>query len=196
MRIAVSLSVLCLAAALPARAEVKASVKVGSYPVAGQTGEALIASMDRNGPRHGFMTRAIAQTRYEVSWRLDWRITGKVCRLKAAHADLAIDYSYPKLSSPVSPALARRWNAFLAGVRKHEQTHGRYARDMVNTAYRKVNGVTVANDPACSRAKRQVEKIVADTYAAYEARQLAFDQREHSTGGTVDRLITALLKRR
>jgi len=185
-----------LAVPLPALAQVKTSVKVGSYAVSGQTGEALIASMDRNGPRHGFMTRAIAQTRYEVSWRLDWRISGKVCRLQAAHANLSIDYSYPKLSSRVSPALARRWNTFLAGVRKHEQTHGRYARDMVNTAYRKVKGVTVANDPSCSRAKRTVEKIVSDTYAAYEARQVAFDQREHSPGGVVDRLITALLKRR
>ena len=50
----------------------KVTEKTGSYAVAGRSGAALLGAMDRRGPKHGFLTRAIAQTRYAISWTIEW----------------------------------------------------------------------------------------------------------------------------
>ena len=169
------------------------SVKTETYAISGDSGVALMKAMDRQGPRHGFLTRAIAQTRYTVNWTLKWKQAGRACSLEDARADLSIGYRYPKLARKVSPALGRSWTRFLSGVRKHEEMHGRIARDMVSAADRAVRRVTFKDDPSCRKAQKEVSKRVAATYATYEARQRTFDAKEHSAGGTVDRLVEWLI---
>jgi len=190
-----ALIILIAACAVPvgAAAEVKTSVKTAYYKVSGTTGEALMQSMDSNGPRHGFLARAIAQTRYTVDWTLRWRQSGSSCRLAAASARLAIDYRYPRLANQLSPAMQKRWTRFLAGVRKHEEVHGRIARDMAAAADKAVRGVGYANDPSCRKAQKEVERRVNAVYATYEAKQRAFDDREHAEGGAVERLVGSLV---
>ncbi len=187
---------LACGAAFPAAAGTKTTVSVQTYKVSGDSGEALIDAMDRNGPKQGFLARAIAQTRYTVDWELRWRRTGKACRLLDANARLAIGYRYPALAHKVSPALQRRWTAFMAGVRRHEETHGRLAREMVAAAQRSAAKVAFADDPSCRKAKNEVERRVKATYAAYELRQMRFDEVEHRDGGNVDRPPGSLIRRR
>ena len=184
---------LVLAAGLPAQATTKTTVKIVNYPIAGTTGQALVDAMDRNGPKQGMLARAIAQTQYVIQWELLWRQTGKACRLRSATAHLSIDYRYPTLSRKVSPALSRRWSTFMTGVRRHEQTHGRLARQMATEADRAVTGVAFSNDPTCAKSVREVERIVGGVYAEYEVRQQRFDRTEHRDGGNVDRLVENLL---
>jgi predicted secreted Zn-dependent protease len=148
--------------------------------------------MDRRGPKHGFLTHAIAQTAYTVSWNIDWRERGDSCRVADATALLSITYTFPQVSGQMSPGLQRHWARFMAGVRKHEQTHGRIARQMVNEAQRSLSGLFDGNDPGCRRTQAEVKQVIATVYAKYEARQLAFDQVEHAPGGNVERLVTAL----
>ncbi len=182
-----------LSTAAAAGVEVKS--KVETYRISGDSGMALVQAMDRHGPRHGFMTRAIAQTRYSVGWELGFKNTGGKCRLETADVTLSVNYRYPELARAASPALQAKWRRFLVGVRKHEETHGRLARQMATEARNAVMRVAFADDPGCRRARREVTRVVQTTYAKYEARQQRFDAFEHQPGGNVDRLVSRLIRR-
>ncbi|WP_246252552.1 DUF922 domain-containing protein [Allomesorhizobium camelthorni] len=182
----------CLAAS-PALCGVKTTIRTETYSIAGNTGEALLDSMDRNGPRHGLLARAMAQTRYKVGWDVDWLRSGSKCRLKSADATLSIVYRYPELTRPAPRKLERRWKAFLAGVRKHEEMHGQLARQMVLAAHNSVSRLA-RKDDLCIRSQRQFDRIIDAVYAKYEARQAQFDDVEHGEGGNVDRLLFMLTR--
>jgi predicted secreted Zn-dependent protease len=184
--------VACLAAS-PALCGVRTTVRTETYAIAGNTGEALLDAMDRRGPRHGLLARAMAQTRYKVDWDTNWLRSGSRCRLKSADATLSIVYRYPELARPAPRNLERRWNAFMAGVRQHEETHGRLAHRMVLVAHKSVSRLA-RKDDLCIRSKRQFERIIDAVYAKYEARQARFDDLEHGEGGNVDRLLFMLTR--
>jgi predicted secreted Zn-dependent protease len=177
-----------------ASAAVSVKAKTVTYNISGKNGAALLAVMDRRGPKHGFLTHAIAQTAYTVSWNIDWRERGDSCRIGNAAAVLSITYTFPQVSGQMSPGLERHWARFMAGVRRHEQTHGRIARQMVNEAERSLSGLFDGDDPGCRRTQVEVKRVIAAVYAKYEARQVAFDQVEHAAGGNVERLVTRLSK--
>ncbi|EHK53501.1 DUF922 domain-containing protein [Allomesorhizobium alhagi] len=182
----------CLVAS-PALCGVRTSVKTETYSIVGNTGEALLDAMDRRGPRHGLLARAMAQTRYKIEWDVDWLRSGSKCRLKSADATLSIVYRYPELARPAPRKLERRWKAFMAGVRQHEEMHGRLAHRMVLVAHKSVLRLA-RKDDLCIRSKRRFERIIDAVYAKYEARQARFDDLEHGEGGNVDRLIFMLTR--
>jgi predicted secreted Zn-dependent protease len=180
--------------ASPASAGPKVSVKIETYRIQGKTGRLLMDAMDQRGPKHGFLTRAIAQTRYKVSWDIDWVEKDGRCSASRANADLALTYRYPEVEGPVSPELKSRWKRFFAGVRKHEEIHGKIATEMVIVAQKSVRAVQTTGDPQCSKAKREAKGRVATIYKEYETRQNKFDAVEHRDGGKVEGLVAALTK--
>lgn len=182
----------CVATAGAAAAGVKVSETTRGYEIAGKTGEALLAAMDRRGPKHGFLARAIAQTRYSVSWTIEWGETRTACRVTGIDGKLDIIYTYPA-ARDLPPALQRRWARFVAGVKKHEKMHGDMARQMARTVEKSVGRVSVANDPGCRKARAEAKDRMTAIYANYEARQIRFDAREHREGGPVEALIDRLL---
>lgn len=182
--------------ATSAAAGVKVAVKTTHYEISGKSGQALVAAMDRKGPKHGFLTRAIAQTQYKVSWELEWAEKDGNCRVRKANGDLAITYVYPKVSNRLDGALGKRWTQFLNGVRKHEEVHGSIARQMVAAAEKAIRGVATKNDRGCSRIRREVAKRVNAIYSQYEAKQIRFDKGEHKEGGNVEKMLFKLLKTR
>ncbi|MDQ6436921.1 DUF922 domain-containing protein [Mesorhizobium sp. LHD-90] len=179
-----------------AQAAVKSVVKVETYRVSGNNGAELMQSMESRGPRHGFLARAIAQTRYSVAWEMTWAVSDRRCKLKDADVTLSVNYRYPALAGRPSAGLRTRWKVFMTGVRRHEETHGRIARQMVNAAYKAVLRVKANDDPRCWKAKRQAMRVVQATYADYEARQERFDALEHQPGGPVERLVDRFIRRR
>ena len=187
------LAVVPLAAA-DAGASVSIKAKTATYSISGKDGNALLEAMDRRGPKHGFLTHAIAQTSYTVSWAVDWKEKDGDCRVANAAATLSITYTYPQVKGTMSPGLQRRWSRFMAGVHKHEETHGRLARQMVGAAEESVSGLSSKDDRHCRRTQAEFKKRIAMTYAKYEARQIEFDRVEHAEGGHVDALVTLLGK--
>lgn len=185
-----------VAFASAAQAEVKVSVEKTYYNISGKTGTALLDAMDRKGPKHGFLTRAIAQTRYSVTWEIEWAQAGNTCKVRAANAGLDIKYMYPRVAGAMPAALQKRWNRFFAGVRTHEEVHGRIAREMVVAAEKRLLGFVMKNDRTCSKSRREMKRRVEEVYARYEAKQLAFDKVEHSDGGNVHGLVSALIGRK
>jgi predicted secreted Zn-dependent protease len=184
----------CAVPAGTASAGVKVSIKKASYEITGKTGVALLEAMDRRGPKHGLLTRAIAQTKYTVSWELLWSENNGICRARKADAVLSITYTYPLVRGAISPELNKRWARFMKGVRRHEETHGRIARQMVMAAERSVAGLAIPNDRGCRRASAEAKKRVNAIYAQYEKQQMLFDRREHGGGGNVESLVVALAK--
>src|SRR4029079_5716424 len=63
-----------------ASAGTRAVVQTRTYDVTGSSGTALVDAMNRKGPRHGFMTHAIATTSYTVDWDLDAGQGNGFCR--------------------------------------------------------------------------------------------------------------------
>ena len=175
-----------------ASAGVKVAVTKASYQISGKSGATLLDAMERHGPKHGLLTRAIAQTKYTVGWNVTWVEKDGACRVKSADALLSITYTYPQVKGGMSPAMRKRWVSFMSGVRKHEEWHGSLAREMVTTAERSVSGLAVANDRGCRKAQAEVKKRVSAIYAKYERRQILFDTKEHGDGGNVERLISRL----
>ena len=168
--------------------------KTVTYSISGKDGTALLIAMNRRGPKHGFLTRAIAQTAYVVTWTLDWDEGVADCRLTKATPALSITYTYPKVRGTLSAELARRWSRFMVAVRKHEQTHGRLARQMVGAAEKSVTGLFSTHDRDCRRTQAEFEKRIAKTYARFVSRQIAFDRAQHIEGGQVEGLVTLLSK--
>src|SRR5262245_9493319 len=84
------------------------NVQKSHYEIAGKTGAALLDAMERRGPKHGFLTRAIAQTRYSVGWNMVWAERDRSCRVKSADATLSMTYTYPLLTGDVPPQLRKR----------------------------------------------------------------------------------------
>lgn len=178
----------------PVMAGVKVNAKTTTYAITGQTGYDLLKAMDRKGPKHGFLTRAIAQTRYTVKWQISWDQKGESCRVGKVDARLDVTYNYPRVASPMSPALDRRWRAFMRGVKKHEEMHGVLATRMVRAAEKSIRNLEKKHDPRCRSTRAEVKKRVDAIYAKYEARQLAFDEREHRDGGAVSLLVERLVR--
>jgi len=176
-----------------ASAGVKTLAKTRTYDITGRTGAGLVLAMNRSGPKQGFMTHAIAQTGYTVDWAFDLGQDKGVCRLRQASGTINLTYTYPRVASTLTPALQKRWNRFFTGVRAHEGTHGRIAGQMMQAAEQSVRGLKFANDPQCSKTRTEARRRIEATYKVYEAKQVAFDRREHSDGGHVERLVEALV---
>lgn len=193
-----SLSILLVAAACavtsPASAGVKVLLKTRTYAVTGETGMDLVRAMGRTGPMQGFMTRSIAQTTYTVDWSFVTRTAGRACRIVRADPTLHLTYTYPR-TGELPPPLAKRWRTFMAGTRRHERVHGAIAIEMVSDAARKVAGMTLADDPFCRRVRADAHRRIEGVKAGYEARQEAFDRKEHGPGGRVEKLVNALIAR-
>lgn len=186
----VAIGALCAPEAL---AGTRVVVQTRTYDITGGSGATLVDAMDSKGPKHGFMTHAIAQTAYTVDWDLDPGQVNGFCRLRRVNGKLNLFYTFPRVASPMTPALKRRWNRFFAGVRAHEETHGRIAREMMRATERSITGLSIADDPSCYKTRGEARRRIKVAYAEYEARQNAFDQREHSDGGHVEHLIAALV---
>lgn len=178
-----------------AEAGTKVVVTTRSYDIAGTTGAALVEAMNRKGPKHGFMTRAIADTAYVVNWNLDVDRDGGVCRLRGADGTMELTYTFPRLASPPTAKLERRWRRFLAGVYAHEHHHGQIAKAMMRATDKSIAGLALADNWFCTATHREARRRIDAVYAQYEAKQNAFDAREHRDGGHVDRMVRALIEK-
>jgi len=196
MRRMISLAILAAASMLfcgTAAAGTKLTVHVRTYDVAGKTGAELVEAMDGLGPRQGHATRAIAETGYAVHWKLDVTRDNGICRLRQADGTIDLTYTFPRRTSPSGQALSRRWDRFMAGVRQHEHTHGRIAKQMMRATETALAGLKRPDNWFCTGLRWDARRRINTIYADYEAKQNAFDAREHRDGGHVEQLVNALM---
>lgn len=182
-----------LLAASPADAKTRTTVQTTYYDISGKTGGELLRSMDRKGPRHGFMGRAIAQTRYKIKWSGSLGDRDGKCRVVKSDVRLEISYIYPRIPDKAQGALRGRWERFLAGVVRHEQRHGKIAREMATEVDAMIKAYRPANDTTCGAAERELRRRFDTIYTKHDKRQREFDATEHREGGHVDAMVHALV---
>ena len=178
--------------ALPAHAGGTITEEVETYRITGQTGAALYASIGENGPKLG-LRRAIAHTRFKLTWRRDYQTRGTDCVLASAVPRLVIITTLPKPANRLPPAVAESWQTFMEGIRAHEAVHGTYVRTLLSDIEAATIGLTQPNDPGCTAIKTEMNRRLGAISDARKAKDRAFDQAEMSEGGTVHQLVLALV---
>jgi predicted secreted Zn-dependent protease len=201
LRSGVHLFVLLVALALPlpAHAEEKPAEwqpveTVATYAISGQSGQELYRSIGEKGPLiGGARTRAIAYTNFKLTWVRDYQRRGRDCVLASARPKLTVTYTLPRPSAPLPPPVRRNWEVFIAGVIAHEKVHGAGMIRMVRDIEAATIGLTVADDPKCSKIRDEmVKRLDAISKARVEASR-AFDRVEFGEGGNLWNLVATLV---
>ena len=176
----------------PARADWKPIEKVETYAVAGQTGPELYASIGERGPKLG-TTRVIAHTNFKLTWVRDYKPKGGACVLVSARPKLIITYTLPKPSGPLPAAVQKNWAVFAAGLAAHEKVHGDTIVDMVHKIEAATIGLSVADDPGCSKIRTEMNRRLAEISLAQRQASRDFDRVEFGAGGNLQQLVLAFV---
>ena len=164
--------------------------QIQTYPVTGDSGVDLYASIGERGPKIGREVRAIAHTNFKLTWTRDYRPQPDgACTLVSARPKLIITYTLPKPASALSPELKKKWDVFIEGVRKHELLHGVIITDMVKEIERVSVGLSVADDPKCVKIRTELTAKLGEISKAQQKRSNDYDRMEMSEGGNVHQLI-------
>ena len=191
VRLCLSLAAL-LALPPAAHADWKRVEKVETYAISGQSGSELYRSIGDNGPKVG-IARAIAHTNFKLTWTRDYQARGGACMLVTARPKLIITYTLPSPTAPLPPAVQRNWEVFIAGVSAHEKVHGATIIDMVRKIEAATVGLSVADDPKCSKIRAEMTRRLSDLSLAQRQASRDFDRVELGQGGNLQKLILALV---
>jgi predicted secreted Zn-dependent protease len=191
VRLCLSLAAL-LGLPLAAHADWKPVEKVETYAISGQSGPELYRSIGENGPNVG-VARAIAHTNFKLTWTRDYQARAGACVLVSARPKLIITYTLPSPSSPLPPAIQKNWEVFIAGVSAHEKVHGATIVDMVRKIEAATVGLSVADDPKCSKIRAEMTKRLSGLSQAQRQASRDFDRIELGQGGNLQKLILALV---
>ena len=140
--------------AAPAAADASASVSIkakNGHLLDQRQGRRRAARSDGSARPQAWLPdpRHRADALHRVTGTIDWKEKDGACRVANADGTLSITYTYPQVTGGRCPPTSqRRWARFMAGVRKHEETHGRIARQMVGAAEKSVcRLLPTSNDP-------------------------------------------------
>lgn len=188
-RLAALVPPLALLAPLAAHADWKPTEQIEPYLISGTTGPDLYASIGEKGPKAG-SGRTIAFTTFKLTWRRDYRPQPDgACTLVSAVPRLVITHVLPKPSAKLTGAVAANWKTFIDGVKAHERVHGEMIVDMVREIEAFSIGLSVADDPKCSRIRTALTERLAQISLAQRERSRDFDRVELTEGGAVHQLV-------
>ncbi|WP_117192384.1 DUF922 domain-containing Zn-dependent protease [Rhizobium terrae] len=180
-----------------AQSQWQATEQVETYPITGDSGVDLYASIGERGPKVGSEVRAIAHTNFKLTWTRKYEPQANgACTLTTARPRLIIIYTLPKPAIKLSAELQKKWDVFIAGVRKHERVHAVIITDMVKEIERVSVGLSVANDPKCEKIRTELQAKLGEISKAQRQRNADFDRMEMSEGGNVHQLILQLVNGR
>lgn len=163
-----------------------------TYAVGGRTGIELYRSIGERGPKVG-VGRVIAHTSFKLTWSRKYEPRDGACVLASARPKLTITYTLPRPSQTLSADIQRKWRDFIEGVRAHERVHGDFIKEMVRTIEAETVGLTVPDDPGCTRIKTEMTSRLSRISLEQRQRSRDFDKVELGEGGNVHQLILALV---
>jgi predicted secreted Zn-dependent protease len=176
-----------------ARADWLAVEEVRPYSIAGASGAELYASVGERGPEVGGKGRAIAHTTFKLTWSRKYEPQGAACVLISARPKLIITYTLPKPAAPLPATVRGSWETFIAGVHKHEEVHGAFIKDMVREIETASVGLSVPDDPGCSKIRIELTKRLGVISSRQRERGRDFDRTELSNGGNIHQLVLRLV---
>ena len=110
----------------------------------------------------------------------------------SARPKLIITYTLPEPSQTLSGATLENWTVFIDGVREHEKVHGRIIEDMVRKIEAYSVGLTVADDPKCSKIRKVLTERLTQLSLEQRQRSRDFDRDELGDNGNIHRLVLML----
>lgn len=188
-----ALSIAAACGAQAAAADGQVVEREEPYAISGTSGPELYASIGRHGPVVGDGVRTIAHTNFKLTWSRDYRRRGNACTLASARPKLIVTYTLPQPSGKLPPALRKRWEVFIAGIRAHEKVHGEHIKAMVKRIEATTIGLTVENDPGCRSIREEIKEPLSQASLAQRRQSREFDRVEMGEGGTIRRLVLGLL---
>ena len=116
-----------------------------------------------------------ANTRWQLRWKFSVESAGGGCRLVSATTDLDVQMNLPRWKAPpfARPELVKRWDAFAAALRKHEDGH----RDIAVAAAYEIVERAQKTQPAsdCEAFKRRLSRIADATVREYRDKESSYD---------------------
>lgn len=185
-----------LLAALPASAaESWAPVyRTVTYPVDGGSGIALYESIGHRGPVIGKgKIRAIAHTGFRLTWTRKYEVIDGACVLTVAVPKLVITTTLPKARQKLDGPVAENFNRFVAGIAAHERQHGVLIETMTRKIEAATRGLSIANDPGCVKIRQEMTRRLGALSNEQQQLSNAFDATEMAPGGTIEKLVLALV---
>lgn len=171
----------------------KATEEIKPYSISGTSGFELYRSIGERGPQIAGKRRVIAHTSYVLTWDRKFDHSGNACTIISARPKLKITYTLPKPSKRLSPDIQKNWDTFYKGVYQHELEHGEIAKEMTRDIVQTTMGLSVPNDPKCSKMRKELIKIITDYVKIQRERGQAFDRAEMGSGGNVEQLVLSLV---
>lgn len=167
------------------------------YAIQGRDGFEVSKAMLSGGARNISLRHAIAatSTRFRVG-NADVAVENGRCVVKDVKIHLEIEYLYPRWDSKAraSGAVRSAWDRFYTELLRHEQTHGRYAKEtarMLEKELKRLKGsVALGCRDFAVKADRRFDQIAAQL----KRKQLAFDASENRKTSKISKLQIALLK--
>ena len=181
--------------AAPGHAAPRVSEKTTYYAITGKTGMELLWDMSRRGPKHGFLSKATALTTVNTTFKGDFIYQNGTCRTRNAAFVVSIVYTYPKPKTQLTGDLGRRWRSFYAELQRHEQVHGRLARQMAADVDRKLQ-VSARDTIGCKKTIARVKREIDAIRRQHDKVQKAFDVKEHRDNGPVEKSVLRLIGKR
>jgi predicted secreted Zn-dependent protease len=186
------LPIVCLISFPALAGEWKANEVEQSYAITGTTGVELYRSIGERGPKVGD-SRVIAHTTFKLTWTRKYEPRDGACVLASAKPKLTITYTLPKPSQKLPADVQGKWQAFIDGVRAHEHIHGDFIKEMVAGIEAETVGLTVPDDPGCTKIKAEMASRLSRLSLEQRRRSRDFDRVELGDGGNVHQLILALV---
>lgn len=166
------------------------SEQTKTYFISGATPIELYSSIGEHGPKVGKQVRAIAHTDFTLTWRRQYvPQPDGACTLTEARPNVTIIYTLPKPSTKLAPDLQAKWDAFATGIEAHEKVHGTMVLDLVRQIEAASIGLSLPNDPKCSKVRAALQEKIGGIFRTYQQRNRDFDKTEMSDGGNVQQLI-------
>lgn len=168
--------------------------QVSTYAITGDSGVDLYASIGQHGPKVGMAVRAIAHTNFKLTWTRKYEPQSDgSCMITTARPRLIITYTLPKPASKLPADLQKKWEVFIAGVKKHEKVHAVMITDMVKEIERVSFGLRVEDDQKCAKIRTALQAKLGEISKNQRQRSADFDRMELSDGGNVHQLILQLV---
>lgn len=170
----------------------QATEKVQTYAISGKSGAELYASIGQRGPKIGIV-RAIAHTDFKLTWSRKYVPQNGGCTLVSARPNLVITYMLPKPDGSLPAATRKNWETFANAVHAHELVHGDFIKEMVSKIEAVSVGLSVADDPKCSKIRTELTQHLGRLSLAQRQQSRDFDRTELSEGGNIHQLVLKLV---
>ncbi|MEP0944799.1 MAG: DUF922 domain-containing protein [Rhizobiaceae bacterium] len=151
-----------------------------TYRVSGDTIQAVVKSMKRNGPNSELhRRRALGMADYRFRTRLQTKTKNGRCHVEDASVTMHISYILPRLSKPerLPRRHLSRWRNIHSMIERHEHQHGRYYRQFAHDLHRAL--MSLRPQKNCSAVRTQDKRIRARLEKISIQRNRRYDRNQY-----------------